>query len=194
MVVFVVLVVALVWKIMIISLIGTGLQIFIWAYILVDYINDLIARFLLASWCLYCAYIYLILFKLVTSPILLLGAFWHIFLELMALPISGWMIFFGGSGCIFRWGKDCWFTSTLDEKEYWEIADLPLLIKKPEDKSYTTLMKQLVLRPIEEVSTELMRQEGIMRRGMILETCPWVQGATLVKVLSDKISSKYFDV
>jgi len=193
MVVFVVLVAALVWKLMIISLIGTGLQVFLWAYIILDFINDLFARFLLGTFCTYCAYLYLFIFKVATLPIILLGAFWHIFLELMALPISGWMIFFGGSGCIFRWGHDCWFTETLDKKDYWEVADLPLLIKKPEDKGYTTLFKQFVLRPIEEVSHELMKQEGIMRRSMITETCPWAQGANIVKVLSGKIRSQYFD-
>lgn len=105
---------ALVWKLAIISLIGTGLQLFLWFYMGLDFIWDLMGRFLIGSWCEFCAYIFIWIFKLITMPILLLGAFWHIFLELMALPISGWMIFFGGSGCIFRWGKDCWFTKTLD--------------------------------------------------------------------------------
>jgi len=44
---------------------------------------------------------------------------------------------------------------------------------------------------MEEVSLELIRQEGIMRREMITDTCPWAQSAGLLKVLSEKISSKY---
>jgi len=110
-VVWSVLIAAIVWKLMIISLIGTGLQVFLWVYIALDFINDILTRLLIGSWCTYCAYLYLFIFKIVSLPILLLGAFWHIFLELMALPISGWMIFFGWSGCIFRYGHDCWFTS-----------------------------------------------------------------------------------
>jgi len=175
-VVFVVLIAALVWKLMIVSLIGTGLQVFLWVYVAADFINDLIARFLLGSFCTYCAYLYLFLFKVATSPIILLGAFWTTFLELMALPISGWMIFFGGSGCIFSYGHDCWFNEPFSEKNYWEVADVPILMKdKPQDKgvlttfkkNYSTYLNQFFLKPVEEVSHELMRQEGVMRRSLI---------------------------
>jgi hypothetical protein len=31
-----------------------------------------------------------------------------------------------------------------------------------------------------------------MRRGMIMETCPFVQGASILAVLSEKIGSQYF--
>ena len=39
------------WKIMIISLIGTGLQLFFWVYMAIDWIWDMVVRFLIGSWC-----------------------------------------------------------------------------------------------------------------------------------------------
>ncbi len=41
------------------SLIGTGLQITSWIYWGVDWLLDLVARYLFGPWCLVCAYIWI---------------------------------------------------------------------------------------------------------------------------------------
>ena len=121
-----------IWKLAIISLIGTGLQIIIELYILIDWIWDLFCRFLIKPILTeYGAIIFIWLFKIPTLPILIVGAFFRLFLEIMGFPISGWMLFFGGSGCFLRWGNDCWFATHLSEKRYWQIADLPIFMKQP---------------------------------------------------------------
>ncbi len=89
------------FKLWFMSLIGTGLQLTSWIYWGVDWLLDLVARYLFGPWCLVCAYIWIIIFKILLSPVLLLGAIWHIFLEIMTFPVYGWMLFFKGQGCFF---------------------------------------------------------------------------------------------
>ena len=116
---------------MVISLIGTGLQIFLWVYILIDFIFDTFVRLTLGMVFSPLAWLAIWAFKLPTFPIILMGWFWRILIELIAFPIQGWMLFFGGSGCFLRWGHDCWFAKRIGDRSYWQIADLPVLMMDP---------------------------------------------------------------
>ena len=99
------------------------------------------------------------LFKLPTLPIIVFGWAWTIIMEIMIFPFSGWMIFFGGSGCFLRWGHNCNWPNgkRLKDRSYWEVADLAWLMKSPSKN---------------ELNAELMKIEGQNRRKALMKASP----------------------
>ena len=117
-----------IYKIMVISLIGLGLQFFLWGYIILDKILDYAIRLSLGLVFKPLAWLAIWAFKLPTFPIIIMGWVWRILIELLAFPLAGWMVPFG-AGCFLRWGPQCSpFTKKFDERSYWEIADLPFFV------------------------------------------------------------------
>lgn len=112
-----------IFQLMIISLIGTGFQLFVWSYMFLDLGWDTLVRMFL-GWVPFMkplAWLAIWAFKLPTFPIIIFGWAWTILTELMAFPVSGWMILFGGSGCFLRWGYNCHFPNgkRLKDRSYW---------------------------------------------------------------------------
>ena len=165
-----------VWKLMIISLIGTGLQIIIEIYILIDWLWDLFCRFLIKPILTeYGAIFFIWLFKIPTLPILLIAAFFRLFIELMGFPISGWMLFFCGNGCFLRWGNDCWFATKLSEKRYWQVGDLPIFMKQPFVNFYHVPLAGKSL-------SNQLKELGISRRDLLRDLSPFANAMDLILV------------
>lgn len=182
-IVFPVMVGAAVWKGMVISLIGIAWQFIIWAYILLDFVYDSVVRLFIGSICAPCAWLFIWAFKLPTFPLVIFGWFFRIMTESMGALVSGWMLFFGGSGCYLRWGYDCWFATRFHEKSYWEIADLPvwmrrlanpdtLFVKDAEMTFSESLHEFFSIPMIGDFSTEAARIIGENRRDQLAESCP----------------------
>lgn len=125
---------------MMISLVGLGFQLFLWTYLSIDWVFDLFVRLFLGQVFFLKPFAWLAIwsFKIPTFPIIIFGWAWTILTELMAFPVSGWMIFFGGSGCFLRWGYDCYWPNgkRFHERSYWEIADLAWLMKNPSQNEF----------------------------------------------------------
>ena len=152
---------------MIISLIGTGFQMALWSYMLLDKIFDLVVRIFLGQigFLKPLAWLAIWAFKIPTLPIIFLGWSWTVLLELMAMPVSGWMIIFGGSGCFLRWGHDCWLGGKrFGDRSYYEIADLRWLMTDP---TYA-----LTFPSYTEFSVETMKAENEARRAAVYEVSP----------------------
>ncbi len=92
---------------MIISLVGIPWQTIIWLYIALDFVYDLTVRLFVGNICIPCAWVFIWLWKIPTSPIILLGLAFRVLIAFMGAIVDGWMLFFGGSGCFLRWGYDC---------------------------------------------------------------------------------------
>ena len=169
---------------MIISLVGTGIQLFSWAYWIFDFlIIDLIARFVLGTWCKFCAYLWIWIFKIATLPFWLIGLIWWIFLEIMTFPVAGWMIFFKGQGCVFIWGRDCWFTEV--SPPYWKVLDVPFLMKKDAKQKAKTLFDTVFSMPsYEDFNDFSVEIGGKSRRMLISDTCPASEAFSLFKRLA----------
>jgi len=117
---------ASVWKFMFITLVAIMPQVIVWGYIVVDFMWDTFVRLFIGSICKPCAWLFIWAFKLPTFPFIIFGWMLRLMTETIGAMVSGWMLFFGGSGCYLRWGYDCWFTKRFHERRYWEIADLPI--------------------------------------------------------------------
>ena len=129
-----VLLAGLVWKMMIISLIGTGFQAFLWVYIVIDRLFDYFVRIFLGQigFLRPLAWLAIWAFKIPTFPIIAIGWAWTVLINVMAFPIQGWMLFFGGSGCFLRWGYNCGLGGKrLKNRSYYQIADLAWLLTDP---------------------------------------------------------------
>lgn len=122
-------------------------------------------------------------FKLPTFPIIIFGWAWTILTELMAFPISGWMILFGGSGCFLRWGHDCYFPNgkRFKDRGYWQIADLAWLAKNPQS-AYK-------LPPsYNQFSQEMMEQQGKDRRAALAAVSPLAKTQALLTDIKEYIA------
>jgi len=166
-----------IFQLMIISLIGTGFQLFLWSYILLDRLWDTIVRLFLGQIFFLKPFAWLAIwaFKIPTFPIIIFGWVWTILTELMAFPVSGWMILFGGSGCFLRWGYNCHFPNgkRIKDRGYWQIADLAWLLKNPQE-AYT-------LPPsYNQFSQEMMKVQGQERRASLAAISPLSQAQYLV--------------
>ena len=128
-IVFPVMVAASVWKAMAISLVLIAPQFLVWIYILIDFIYDIMIRLFIGTICKPCAWLMIWAFKLPTFPFVLIGWIMRIITETIGAMVSGWMLFFGGSGCYLRWGHDCWFAKRFKDRRYWEIMDVPFWLR-----------------------------------------------------------------
>merc|ERR1712127_236954 len=179
-IVFPVMVAASVWKAMVISLVGIAWQFIIWAYILIDKVYDTTVRLFIGTICKPCAWLAIWAFKLPTMPIVLFGYGFRIMIESMGALVSGWMLFFGGSGCYLRWGHNCWFAKRFKNRSYWEIADLTIWMRSPADffvkspeLSFSDSIHQFFAVPrIEDFDTEVARLMGEERRQRYADSCP----------------------
>jgi len=154
---------------MVISLIGTGFQLFLWTYMFIDLIWDIIVRILLGQigFLRPLAWLAIWAFKLPTMPIVIFGWAWTVLTETVVFPVSGWMILFGGSGCYLRWGYNCYWPNgkRFKYRSYWQIADLAWLLKNP---GYA-----LDLPPsYSKFNQEMMAAQGKRRRDMVAAASP----------------------
>lgn len=122
-------------------------------------------------------------FKLPTFPVIIFGWAWTILTETMVFPVSGWMIFFGGSGCYLRWGHNCHFPNgkRFKDRSYWEIADLAWLIKNP--------AAALDLPPsYNNFNQSLMKEQGQRRRKMVADASPMYLAQDLITNIAEYIA------
>lgn len=180
-IVFPVMVAASIWKAMVISLVGIAWQALIWAYIFVDKLWDTFVRVFIGSICKPCAWLFIWAFKLPTFPFIIFGWFFRIQIETMGALVSGWMLFFGGSGCYLRWGHNCWFSKRFKDRSYWEIADLTIwlrtnpsdfFVKNPELSFSESVHEFFQVPQIEDFNTEVARAIGENRRQSLADSCP----------------------
>ena len=137
-------------------------------------------RIFIGTICKPCAWLAIWAFKLPTFPIVLFGWGFRILTETMGAMVSGWMLFFGGSGCHLRWGHNCWFAKRLKDRSYWEIADLPIwlanpsdfFVKDPELSFSESIHKFFMVPQIEDFDTEVARLIGQNRRQKLFDSCP----------------------
>lgn len=170
---------------MIISLIGTGFQLFVWTYIIIDRLWDTLVRLFLGQifFLKPLAWLAIWAFKLPTFPIIIFGWAWTILTELMAFPVSGWMILFGGSGCFLRWGYNCSFPNgqRFKDRGYWQIADLAWLMKTP-------VAAYKMPPSYNQFSQEMMKYEGEQRRASLASISPFAQSAYLISNIAEYIN------
>ena len=181
---------------MIITLIGTGFQIFLWAYMFLDKGWDTLVRMFLGHGFLkFFAYLAIWGFKLPTMPIIIFGWAWTVLISSMAFPISGWMILFKGSGCFLRWGHNCHFPDgkRFKDRSYWEIADLAWLMKFPTDSlrlppSYSEFSKVYNHDLDGLQKMELFKLEGKKRRQEVMEQSPFMLTKELLSDIGQYIA------
>jgi len=179
-IVFPVMVAASVWKAMVISLVGTAWQMIIWAYIAIDFAFDTVVRLFIGTICKPCAWLAIWAFKLPTFPLVIFGWIFRIMTETMGALVSGWMLFFGGSGCYLRWGHNCWFAKRFKDRSYWQIADLTVWLRNPSDffvknpeMSFSDSVHAFFAVPkFEDFDTEMSKLIGIQRRQQLADSCP----------------------
>ncbi len=112
-----------IWKVIIIWEIGFPIQLFFWVYSLISNLWDGLWYLIFGEWCLACGYIFVWLWNIATSPILILGWLWRLTFGVYGFMVDGWMLIFGGSGCFMRWGYDCW-VKRLPQRSYWQVGQL----------------------------------------------------------------------
>lgn len=177
-----------IYKIMVISLIGLGLQIFLWAYILLDKVVDYAVRLSVGIVFKPLAWLLIWAFKIPTFPIIFMGWFWRILIELLAFPIAGWMVPFG-AGCFLRWGPQCSpFAKKFSERSYWEIADLPFFVATdPLRQSganaglFSMMRSHFAIPAYKDFTREEYIRLSDERRHMIEEASPFGIGQGLAK-------------
>ena len=150
-------------------------------------IYDSFVRLFIGTICKPCAWLAIWAFKLPTFPIVLFGWGFRIMTESMGALVSGWMLFFGGSGCYLRWGHDCWFATRIKDKSYWQIADLPIwmrsmtqpenLFVKDAEMTFSESIHEFFSVPmIGDFNTEAARIIGENRRAALADSCPINKG------------------
>ena len=152
----------------------------IWIYILIDFAYDTVVRLFIGTICKPCAWLAIWAFKLPTIPFVIFGWAFRLMIESMGFMVSGWMLFFGGSGCFMRWGHNCWFAKRFKHRHYWEIMDLAWFIRNPSDYfvkdpsiSFVDAIHEFFYVPkIEDFDTEVANLVGQRRRDAMLDSCP----------------------
>jgi len=179
-IVFPMMVASSIWKLGVISLVGTAWELIIVTYIIIDFIMDLFIRLFLGTFCKPCAWLAIWTFKLPTFPIIIFGWAFRIMIETMGLMVDGWMLFFGGSGCYLRWGHDCWFAKRFKDRSYYQIADLTIWMRNPTNffvqdatASFSDNFHAFFAVPkYADFNTELSKKIGDARRQSMMDSCP----------------------
>lgn len=91
--------------------------------IFVDFLIDWLWYAIFFAWCLPCAWIFIWLFNIVFLPFQVWSYVSRFQLEWVGFVFDFWLLFFNGDGCFLRWGNNCWFARTIDDRDNMTYMD-----------------------------------------------------------------------
>lgn len=96
-----------VWKGLLISSVMLPWWSILASIALIDFVLDFVFLYTLGLFCRPCAGFFIWVLNIALIPFTIWGWIQRFALEVFSLPIDGWMLFFGGSGCFMSLGHDC---------------------------------------------------------------------------------------
>lgn len=96
----------------------------------VDFLIDWIWYLIFFAYCLPCAWTFIWLFNIVFLPFQVWSYVSRFQLELVGFVFDFWLLFFNGDGCFLRWGNNCWFARTIDNRDHITYMDNAALFSK----------------------------------------------------------------
>ena len=92
---------------------------------LVDFVLDWVFLLTFGLFCKKCAAFFIWTINIAHLPFTMLGWLQRFYLEMLVLPIDGWLLLLGGSGCVLRFGKHCWFGGRWKDRKMRQKLDIP---------------------------------------------------------------------
>ena len=112
-----------IWKSLAILICAMPLYFVLFAISTIDWVLDWIFLFTFGLFCIPCAGFFIWAINIAMLPFTIFGWIFRIILETFALPVDGWMLPLGLSGCYLNWGHQCWFKA---DRSLRNVLDIPL--------------------------------------------------------------------
>ena len=108
-----------------------------------DWLVDWVFMGLFGWWCLPCAGVFIWILNIALLPFTVIGWVHRFMLETIVLPIDGWLLLLGGSGCYLRFGHDCWSNKRVKDRTLRHFLDIPWLtttIGQQNNSSFSSIL------------------------------------------------------
>ena len=152
---------ALLFELLALMFIGLPYFLIFFTLAAIDFILDWVFWLLFGWYCPACAGIIIWIINIAYLPFWLMAWVQRLIYETYTLPIDGWMLFFGFSGCYLFIGKHCWYTPGIWTDDYMYDMDMPLLI---DTDGFTNGFLRLVTPPAIEKGSDIIHTRRSFRK------------------------------
>lgn len=131
---------------------------------LVDLVLDWVFLITFGLFCKKCAGLFIWIINLAHLPLTVLGWVQRLFYEAAVVPIDGWLLLLGGSGCVLRFGRHCWLGGRWKNRPMRHKLDIPWF----SNDSILDQIKDSIVPPAIEEPKDILaarRQSRVARLG-----------------------------